>query len=116
MSSFYFTDYDVAVKAFPSLLVKSILKKAKNSTEVQSKKKVMFADNVRIKTFFIEDGRSMKSTKRIYLERDQKRQLKEDATRKKKREEEIKKAMDVAAQFCLMESMIKDLAAMKISE
>ena len=113
MSSLYFTDYEVAVKAFPSLFVKSVLKTARSTTEV-SKKKVMFADNVRIKTFLIEDGNCMKSTKRIYLMRDQQRQLKEDATRKKNREEEIKKALDGAAHFCLMEAMIKDFAAMKI--
>ena len=46
MSYFYFSDSEVTVEMFPSVLVKSILKNGRDATEVKSEKKVVFADVV----------------------------------------------------------------------
>ena len=97
MSSLYFADCEVAMHAveFPSVLVKSILKKA-CATELNSRKKVVFQDEVRVETFCLEEGNLLISTKEANLDSKERRRK-----RKEKKEE-------LAALDALMQSMVQD--------
>ena len=92
VSLFYFTDPEV-VQVSPRLLLKSIMKKARNTKEVTSRKKVMFADIEDRRAFCIEDGSRMKSTKQMNLAIRQKLQLqnrmREYAARNIRRHEDV---------------------------
>ena len=117
MSSFYFTDPEVVAEVTPILLnnvsyfyftdpevveIKSIMKKARNTAEVKSRKKVMFADIEKRRTFCIEDGSRMKSTKEMNLEIRQKLQLqnrmREYAARNIRRHEDV-----IKKELCCLE-------------
>ena len=97
MSSFNFAVCEVAMPAeeLPSVLVKSILKRA-SATELNSRKKVVFQDEVRVETFCVEEGHLLISTKQANLEGKERRQK-----RKEKKEE-------LAALDALMQSMVQD--------
>ena len=75
MSFYCFTDPEVVVEVSLSLLVKrSILKNVRNKTEEKSRKKVKFSRILKKRTFCIEEGRKLKSTKKLVLR--QKEQMK----------------------------------------
>ena len=92
VSYFYFSDPEV-VEVSPRLLLKSIMKKAGKTTEVKSRKKVMFTDIEERRAFSIEDGSRMKSTKQMNLAIRQKLQLqnrmREYASRNIRRHEDV---------------------------
>ena len=87
---YYFTDPEVVAELSPTL-VKSILKNGRNTTELKSKKKVMFSDKLKRRFFCIEEGRSLKPTKALVLH--QKQQMKIRRETRIKRDNEIKKEL-----------------------
>ena len=67
---YYFTDPEVVAELSPTL-VKSILKNSRKTTELKSKKRVMFSNKLKRRFFFIEEGRSLKPTKAMVLHQKQ---------------------------------------------